>query len=294
MKRTSYISELREIIAAEKNRGRIITFVPTMGFLHQGHLSLIQQAKQKDAFLVVSIFVNPLQFGPNEDLSRYPRDIERDARLLEEAGVDALFHPTVEEMYPRAMLTFVEVKELDAMLCGATRPGHFRGVATVVSKLFHIVQPDMAFFGQKDYQQYLIIERMVKDLNLPVKICPVPIVREEDGLAMSSRNIFLTSEQRQEALVLSKSLNAAELSIQGGQRSAREIERQIREQITLESRGIIDYVEVRDAGDLSEVNEIKQSVLLALAVKFGTTRLIDNKVVEVEQNVQNDDEIKNS
>lgn len=294
MKRTSHISELREIIAAEKNRGRIITFVPTMGFLHQGHLSLIQQAKQKDAFLVVSIFVNPLQFGPNEDLSRYPRDIERDARLLEEAGVDALFHPTVEEMYPRAMLTFVEVKELDAMLCGATRPGHFRGVATVVSKLFHIVQPDMAFFGQKDYQQYLIIERMVKDLNLPVKICPVPIVREEDGLAMSSRNIFLTSEQRQEALVLSKSLNAAELSIQGGQRSAREIERQIREQITLESRGIIDYVEVRDAGDLSEVNEIKQSVLLALAVKFGTTRLIDNKVVEVEQNVQNDDEIKNS
>lgn len=294
MKRTSYISELREIIAAEKNRGRIITFVPTMGFLHQGHLSLIQQAKQKDAFLVVSIFVNPLQFGPNEDLSRYPRDIERDARLLEEAGVDALFHPTVEEMYPRAMLTFVEVKELDAMLCGATRPGHFRGVATVVSKLFHIVQPDMAYFGQKDYQQYLIIERMVKDLNLPVKICPVPIVREEDGLAMSSRNIFLTSEQRQEALVLSKSLNAAELSIQGGQRSAREIERQIREQITLESRGIIDYVEVRDAGDLSEVNEIKQSVLLALAVKFGTTRLIDNKVVEVEQNVQNDDEIKNS
>lgn len=294
MKRTSHISELREIIAAEKNRGRIITFVPTMGFLHQGHLSLIQQAKQKDAFLVVSIFVNPLQFGPNEDLSRYPRDIERDARLLEEAGVDALFHPTVEEMYPRAMLTFVEVKELDAMLCGATRPGHFRGVATVVSKLFHIVQPDMAFFGQKDYQQYLIIERMVKDLNLPVKICPVPIVREEDGLAMSSRNIFLTSEQRQEALVLSKSLNVAELSIQGGQRSAREIERQIREQITLESRGIIDYVEVRDAGDLSEVNEIKQSVLLALAVKFGTTRLIDNKVVEVEQNVQNDDEIKNS
>ncbi|MDO0823921.1 pantoate--beta-alanine ligase [Desulfosporosinus nitroreducens] len=285
MKRTSHIHELREMIAEEKKLGRKINFVPTMGFLHRGHLSLIEQAQQKDDFLVVSIFVNPLQFGPNEDLSRYPRDLERDVRLLEEAGVDALFHPTVEEMYPHPMLTFVEVGQLDGMLCGATRPGHFRGVTTVVNKLFNIVQPDRAFFGQKDYQQYLIIERMVRDLNLPIQICPVPIVREEDGLAMSSRNIFLTSEQRQKAQILSKSLAAAELSIQTGQRSAREIERQLRERITSESQGIIDYAEVRDAGDLSEVTEIKRPVLLALAVKFGTTRLIDNKVVEVKQNV---------
>lgn len=285
MKRTSHIVELREIIAAEKKGGRKIAFVPTMGYLHRGHLSLIKQAKQKNVFVVVSIFVNPLQFGPNEDLSRYPRDLERDARLVEEAGVDALFHPTVEEMYPRPMVTFVEVGELDKVLCGANRPGHFRGVATVVSKLFHIVQPDIAFFGQKDYQQYLIIDRMVKDLNLPIEICPVPIVRENDGLALSSRNIFLTPEQRQEALILSKSLNEAEKGILSGQRSAREIERQVREKITHESQGVIDYVEVRDALDLSEVTDIKRSVLLALAVKFGTTRLIDNKVVEVEQSV---------
>ncbi|HBV86559.1 MAG TPA: pantoate--beta-alanine ligase [Desulfosporosinus sp.] len=285
MKRTSRISELREIISSEKKRGRKIALVPTMGFLHRGHLSLIEQAKQTDAFVVLSIFVNPLQFGPNEDLSRYPRDLERDAHLVEEAGVDVVFHPSVEEMYPRPMLTFVEVGELDRVLCGSSRPGHFRGVATVVSKLFNIVQPDMAFFGQKDYQQYLIIERMVKDLSLPIEICPVPIVREEDGLAMSSRNIYLTAEQRLEALVLSKSLNEAERSIHGGQRSAREIERQIREKITLESHGVIDYVEVRDAGSLSDVTDIQSPVLLALAVKFGTTRLIDNKVVEVEQNV---------
>jgi len=284
VKTTSHIPELREIIALEKKRGKNIAFVPTMGFLHRGHLALIEQAKQTDAFVVLSIFVNPLQFGPKEDLSRYPRDLERDARLVEEAGVDALFHPTVEEMYPLPMVTFVEVDKLNTVLCGATRPGHFRGVATVVSKLFNIVQPDMAFFGQKDYQQYLIIERMVRDLNLPIEICPVPIVREKDGLAMSSRNIYLTSEQRQEALILSKSLNAAEISLRAGQRSAREIERQLRERITLESHGVIDYVEVRDAGDLSEVTDIKRPVLLALAVKFGTTRLIDNKVVEVDHN----------
>lgn len=285
MKRTSRISDLRDIITEEKKRGRKIAFVPTMGFLHHGHLTLIDQAKKTGAFLVVSIFVNPLQFGPNEDLTRYPRDIERDALLVEGVGVDVLFHPTVEEMYPDKMITFVEVGELDAMLCGANRPGHFRGVATVVNKLFNIVQPDMAFFGQKDYQQYLIIKRMVNDLNLPIQICLVPIVREDDGLAMSSRNIFLNPDQRQEALILSKSLNEAERSIKMGKKSAREIEEQIKESITIESQGVIDYVEVRDASDLTEVTDIKQPVLIALAVKFGTTRLIDNKVVEVKHDV---------
>ncbi|AET65843.1 pantoate--beta-alanine ligase [Desulfosporosinus orientis DSM 765] len=280
MKRTSHIQELCEIIASEKGRGRKIAFVPTMGYLHKGHLSLIEHARKTDAFLVVSIFVNPLQFGPNEDLGRYPRDIERDARLVEEAGVDVLFHPSVEEMYPRPMVTFVEVRELDAMLCGAARPGHFRGVATVVNKLFNIVQPDMAFFGQKDYQQYLIIKRMVADLSLPIEIFSVPIVREDDGLAMSSRNVYLTPEQRQEALVLFKSLNLAQKNIQAGERSARNLERQVREKINTESHGVIDYVEVRDACDLSEVTEITGPVILALAVKFGKTRLIDNKVVE--------------
>lgn len=285
MKRTSHISEVREIVLQAKHQGRDIALVPTMGYLHKGHLTLIEKAKQTGAFVVVSIYVNPLQFGPNEDYSRYPRDLERDARLLEDAGVDLLFHPTTEEMYPQPIITHVEVGQLDSVLCGAARPGHFQGVTTVVSKLFHIVQPDLAFFGQKDYQQYLIIRRMASDLNLPIKICSVPIVREEDGLALSSRNVFLTPEQRQEALILSRSLEEAEACIQARERSAREIETRIRERITNQSHGVIDYVEVRDAEDLSELAEIKGPVLIALAVRFGSTRLIDNKVVEVERYV---------
>ena len=285
MKRTSHIPELREIIALERNRGQKIALIPTMGYLHRGHLSLIEQAKQTGAFVVLSIFVNPLQFGPNEDYSSYPRDLERDASLVKDAGVDALFHPTPEEMYPRPMVTYVEVGQLDTVLCGAKRPGHFRGVATVVSKLFNIVQPDLAFFGQKDYQQYLVIQRMVSDLNLPIEVCPVAIVREEDGLALSSRNVFLTSEQRQEAKVLSQSLNEAEKLLRGGERSARELEKLLRDRISHQCHGVIDYVEVRDAGDLSEVTIIERPVLIALAVKFGATRLIDNKVVEVDPHV---------
>ena len=282
MKRTSHIPELREIIALERSKGRKIAFIPTMGYLHQGHLALVEQAKQTGAFVVLSIFVNPLQFGPKEDYASYPRDLERDAHLVEVAGVEALFHPTAEEMYPRPMVTYVEVGQLDTILCGAKRPGHFRGVVTVVSKLFHIIQPDLAFFGQKDYQQYLIIRRMVSDLNLPIEVCPVPIVREQDGLALSSRNVFLTAEQRQEALILSQSLNEAETLWRAGERSARVIETGMRERITQGSHGVIDYVEVRDAQDLSEVTNIENPVLIALAVRFGSTRLIDNKVMGVE------------
>lgn len=281
MKRTSHISELREIIAVERRRGQRIALIPTMGYLHRGHMALVERAKQTGAFIVLSIFVNPLQFGPNEDYSSYPRDLERDAHLVEMAGVNALFHPTFEEMYPRPMVTFVEVGQLDAVLCGAKRPGHFRAVATVVSKLFHIVQPDLAFFGQKDYQQYLVIQRMASDLNLPIEICAASIVREEDGLAISSRNVFLTPQQRREAVTLSQSLNEAEICLRAGERSAREIEKQLRDRISLQCHGVIDYVEVRDAGDLSEVTIIEHPVLIALAVKFGSTRLIDNKVVEV-------------
>ncbi|MDR3600143.1 MAG: pantoate--beta-alanine ligase [Desulfosporosinus sp.] len=285
MKRTSYISELREMLALERSRGRKIALIPTMGYLHQGHLALVERAKQTGAFVVLSIFINPLQFGPNEDYANYPRDVERDAHLVEAAGVDALFHPTSEEMYPSPMVTFVEVGQLDTVLCGAKRPGHFRGVVTVVCKLFHIVQPDFAFFGQKDYQQFLIIQRMVRDLNLPIEVCPVPIVREHDGLALSSRNIFLTSEQRQQALILSQSLNEAERLWRAGERSARVLERRLREQITRESQGVIDYAEVRNAQDLSEVTNIESPVVIALAVRFGSTRLIDNKVIGVEARV---------
>jgi pantoate--beta-alanine ligase len=285
LKRTSYIPELREILALERSQGRKIALIPTMGYLHRGHLALVERAQETGAFVVLSIFVNPLQFGPNEDYSSYPRDLERDACLVEKAGVDVLFHPTAQEMYPRPMMTYVDVGHLDTVLCGANRPGHFRGVVTVVSKLFHIVQPDLAFFGQKDYQQFLIIQRMVSDLNLPIEICPVPIIREEDGLALSSRNVYLTIEERREALCLSRSLEEAGKSIRAGERSAREIELRLRESITRESNGVIDYVEVRDAGDLSELTEINGTVLIALAVRFGSTRLIDNKVVEVETHV---------
>ena len=274
------ISELREVLQGQKDKGSRIALVPTMGYLHRGHMTLVEQAKRDGAYVVMSIFVNPLQFGPNEDFSRYPRDFDRDAKLAKEAGVDLIFNPEVEEMYPSQNLTHVEVGELGESLCGASRPGHFRGVTTVVSKLFHIVQPDRAYFGQKDYQQYLIIRQMVRDLNFPIEIIPVPIVREADGLALSSRNVYLTPEQRQEALVLNRSLKEAEAWIRSGERSAEAIEEQIREKISRESSGEIDYVEVRSAESLEKTFEITTAVIIALAVRFGTTRLIDNSIVE--------------
>ncbi|HVJ50494.1 pantoate--beta-alanine ligase [Desulfitobacterium sp.] len=275
------ISEVREIIAGQKEKGKRIALVPTMGYLHQGHLTLAKQAKQKGTFVVMSIFVNPLQFGPNEDLSRYPRDLEHDAKLAQEAGVDLIFHPSVEEMYPQKNRTTVQVSELGNALCGLSRPGHFNGVTTVVSKLFHIVQPDYAYFGQKDYQQYLIVRQMVRDLNFSIEVISVPIVREEDGLALSSRNVFLTPEQRQEAVVLSQCLAEAETFIRQGERNVEQIEEKIRQKITGESSGEIDYVEVRSAENLEKPEVITEPIVIALAVKFGTTRLIDNRIVEV-------------
>lgn len=275
------ISEVREIIAEQRKKGLQIALVPSMGYLHQGHMSLVKQAKQEGTFVVMSIFVNPLQFGPNEDFSRYPRDLEHDAKLAREAGVDLIFHPSVEEMYPQKNRTTVEVSELGNALCGLFRPGHFNGVTTVVSKLFHIVQPNRAYFGQKDYQQYLIIRQMVRDLNFPIEVISVPIVREEDGLALSSRNIFLTPEQRKEAVVLSQSLVEAEVLIQQGEHSVVRIEEMIRQKINKQSSGVVDYIEVRSAENLEKPETINEPVVIALAVKFGTTRLIDNRVVEV-------------
>jgi pantoate--beta-alanine ligase len=275
------ISEVREIIAEQRKKGLQIALVPTMGYLHQGHLSLVKQAKQEGTFVVMSIFVNPLQFGPTEDFSRYPRDLEHDAKLAREAGVDLIFHPSVEEMYPQKNRTTVEVSELGNALCGLFRPGHFNGVTTVVSKLFHIVQPNRAYFGQKDFQQYLIIRQMVRDLNFPIEVISVPIVREEDGLALSSRNIFLTPEQRKEAVVLSQSLAEAEVLIQQGEHSVVRIEEMIRQKINKQSSGVVDYIEVRSAENLEKPETINEPVVIALAVKFGTTRLIDNRVVEV-------------
>lgn len=279
MKRVGTIAELRRVVAEARQSGKTIAFVPTMGYLHEGHLKLVETACDDKTWVVMSIFVNPLQFGPNEDFTRYPRDLERDVQLAEEAGVDLLFHPSVEEMYPMPSQFQVEVGRLSQVLCGASRPGHFSGVATVITKFFNLVQPDRAYFGKKDYQQYLIIQRLVQEFNFPVEIVGVPIVREPDGLAKSSRNTFLSPEERQEAVVLYQSLQDAQTLIKAGERNPTVVVEQIKARIA-ETRGVIDYVEVRGAGDLTETDLIQGPVLIALAVRFGTTRLIDNLVTE--------------
>jgi len=279
MQRTGQIAEVRQIIQQARSLGQKIALVPTMGYLHEGHLALVAAAQRAEAFIVMSIFVNPLQFGPNEDFERYPRDLERDAHLAAGAGVDLLFHPDVKEMYPEVVEATVRVETMENLLCGASRPGHFRGVATVVSKLLHIVQPDQAFFGLKDYQQYLIIKKMARDLNFPVEIIGVPIVRESDGLAKSSRNVYLSPQERAEAVVLYQSLSLAAAAIREGERDPRKIEALIRQKIS-ETSGRIDYVEVRNAADLAAVERIEQTVVIAVAVYFKTTRLIDNLVVQ--------------
>lgn len=250
-----------------------------MGYFHEGHLSLMRAARKENDVVVVSLFVNPTQFGPNEDLDRYPRDFDRDQRLAAEVGVDAIFAPTPEEMYPPGYATYVEVERLSQGLCGQSRPGHFRGVATVVCKLFNIVQPDRAYFGQKDFQQQLIIRRMVRDLNFPLTIVTVPTVREPDGLAMSSRNAYLSPEERKSALALIRSLKQGEALIRSGERQAQKIRQAMAETLGSDPRVCIDYVEVRDPESLEPVFTIDGEVLLAVAAFVGQTRLIDNLVV---------------
>jgi pantoate--beta-alanine ligase len=277
----SEIAPLRSAVTEARRNGRTIGLVPTMGALHAGHLSLIAAARAQTDFVVVSIFVNPTQFGPNEDLSRYPRPQERDLELCGEAGVDLVFHPPPEVVYPPGYRTFVEVTGLQDVLCGATRPGHFRGVATVVLKLFNLVQPDRAFFGQKDAQQVRIVQRMVADLNVPVEVCVCPTVREADGLALSSRNAYLNVEERQRAAVLYRALTEARGQIEAGERHAKVIRRRMSEQIAVIPEAILDYAAVVDADKLEDVAEIvgDRPVLLAVAVKFGGTRLIDNLLI---------------
>ncbi len=275
------ISEVRELVRAERSTGKSMGLVPTMGYLHQGHLQLMREAKKDCDMVVISIFVNPTQFGPGEDLECYPRDFERDHALAEEMGIDAIFYPSVEEMYPPGFNTKVELNSLTGCLCGKSRPGHFSGVATVVTKLFNIVLPDRAYFGQKDAQQVLVIRRIVEDLNMPVDIVTVPTVREEDGLALSSRNVYLTPEQRRSAAVLFKSLKAAEKAVEQGERDAGTILRLVRDMVSSVPEAGIDYIELRNNLDLNPVEVIDCPVLLALAVRFGQTRLIDNTVLEV-------------
>jgi pantoate--beta-alanine ligase len=270
------VAEMKSLARGWRREGRRIGFVPTMGYLHEGHLSLVRESKRRTDVTVVSIFVNPTQFGPNEDFQKYPRDLGQDSAFLRAAGVDALFYPDAAEIYPPGYRTFVEVEGLQDRLCGRSRPGHFRGVATVVLKLFGIVAPDLAFFGAKDAQQVLIIRRMAVDLDLDVEVVTCPLVREPDGLALSSRNAYLGPEERKAALVLSASLRWAEKAVEAGERDARRLVAGIRRIIEAEPRVRIDYVEAVDPESLESVAEVRGEVLVAWAAFVGATRLIDN------------------
>ncbi len=275
------LKETKEIIRKIKKEGKSIGFVPTMGYLHQGHVSLIHQARQENDFVVVSIFVNPTQFGPNEDFEKYPRDLDRDAMLCKEAGTDLIFHPEASLIYPDNYMTYVDVNQITEKLCGASRPGHFRGVTTIVNKLFNIVEADRAYFGQKDAQQVAVIQKMVEDLNMNIEIIPCPIVREADGLAMSSRNVYLNQEERKAALVLSRSLFNARNAVSSGLKDAAALKAEIISTIASEPLTNIDYVEVVDARTLRDIEKLQGEILIALAVKIGKTRLIDNIRLEV-------------
>ena len=272
------IADLKEQIKAWKNEGLSIAFVPTMGYLHEGHLSLIEACKEDK--IVVSIFVNPLQFSPGEDLATYPRDLRRDARLCEENGVDLLFAPQVAEFYPSDFSSFVDMSGLSERLCGAKRAGHFRGVCTVLMKFFHLIQPDRAYFGQKDAQQCAVVARMVEDLNLPLELVVCPIVREEDGLAKSSRNVYLNALEREAALVLSRAIFLGERMVKEGERRAEVILEAMRGEIQKESLARVDYISLVDPHSLEDLERIEGGVLGAVAVYIGRTRLIDNFLLQ--------------
>ena len=273
------IAQMRAWNDGERRAGRRIAFVPTMGFLHDGHLALVRSAKARGDRLVVSIFVNPAQFSPGEDFSGYPRDFKRDCELLQAESVDVLFHPAVEEMYPQGGQTHVEVERLSQPLCGALRPGHFRGVATVVTKLFNIVQPHLAVFGEKDYQQLQVIRRLVRDLSMDVEIVGHPIVREPDGLALSSRNAYLTQAERAAAVCLSRALCRAERLFRRGETSAPALARHVLAELEKEPLARVEYVRVCDTETLDEIQNIDDRALLALAVRIGKARLIDNRIL---------------
>ncbi len=256
-----------------------VGFVPTMGYLHEGHLALVRKARAENPSVIVSIFVNPTQFGPSEDFNKYPRDPQRDLALLGKEGTDVVFMPSAEEMYPPNFKGWVEVGKIAERLEGASRPGHFRGVATVVARLFDIVQPDRAYFGQKDAQQLLVIKQMVADLNLSLEIVAVPTVREADGLAMSSRNTYLNPEERKQATVLYQALTLAQKLYSDGERDAQTIRRQMTELIQKQPLADIDYISIADAKTLDELDEVRPPALVSMAVKIGRTRLIDNDVI---------------
>jgi len=279
MKISQTIEDARAISRSAKHSGKRVGLVPTMGALHEGHLSLVRAAKTRCDVVAVSIFVNPTQFGPSEDFSKYPRNFERDQQLLEKEGVDLVFAPSVDEMYPRGAVTYVTVEGLSERLCGRSRPGHFRGVTTVVSKLFHISEPDKAFFGQKDAAQAAVIRRMVRDLNFPVEIVVCPIVREPDGLAMSSRNAYLDPQQRDSALVLYRSLSRVQEMFKAGERQISRLLSAGKEMFVQEPSVRLDYFEIVDPDTLEPVAQIAKPALVAVAAFLGSTRLIDNLVL---------------
>lgn len=281
MKVVKTVREVREIVTAWRKEGLSVGLVPTMGFLHEGHQSLISTSAAQNDRTVVSVFVNPIQFGPNEDLETYPRDLERDKKAVEEAGGDLIFNPEPDEMYPPHFTSFIDTTETTELLCGAVRPVHFRGVCTVVGKLFNIVGPDRAYFGQKDAQQLATIRRFARDLNFPLEIVACPIVREADGLAKSSRNTYLNKEERQAALILSKSLKKGREAIEAGERDAQTVIGIITESLKTEPLARIDYVEVVDFENIQRTPRIEGEVLVAIAVYIGRTRLIDNFIVNV-------------
>jgi len=276
MKTVTTVAVMKAAVGKLRAQGRTIGFVPTMGYLHEGHLSLVRECRKRADVTVASIFVNPLQFGPREDFRRYPRDPERDASLLEKEGVDILFLPSDREMYPEGYRTSVEVAGLQDKLCGRSRPGHFKGVATVVLKLFNIVRPDCAYFGQKDAQQVIVLRRMAEDLNMDIEIRAMPTVREPDGLAMSSRNSYLKAEERRAALVLFRSLEEARRMFENGERAASRIRERLLTRIASEPLAKLDYAEIVDPISLDPVEGIDGEALVALAVYVGKTRLIDN------------------
>ncbi len=279
MKISGKIDEVRAQVKEWKKQGLSVARVPTMGYLHEGHKSLMERARKENDKVVVSIFVNPMQFGPNEDLESYPRDLDRDSKICEAAGVDLIFHPEVEEMYGPDFHAYVDMHTLPEKLCGASRPVHFRGVQTVVSKLFHIIPADRAYFGQKDAQQLAIIRRMVMDLNFDIEIIGCPIIREEDGLAKSSRNTYLSEEERKQAVILNQSLEAAMDAINAGEKDAAKVKQIIIDKLHTCPLAKIDYVEVVSFDTIQPIEKVEGAVLIAIAVYIGTTRLIDNRII---------------
>ena len=275
------VEDVRKQVKVWRERGLSVGLVPTMGYLHEGHKSLIDKAVEQNDCVVVSVFVNPIQFGPTEDLATYPRDLEHDAAICEEAGADLIFHPQPGEMYYDDFCTYIDMDNLTKGLCGRTRPTHFRGVCTVVGKLFHIVGPDRAYFGQKDAQQLAVIRRMVRDLNFPLQIVGCPIVREEDGLAKSSRNTYLSPEERKAAVILHKGLEKGEEMVRAGERDAGKVKKAICDIIESEPLAKIDYVDIVDFDNIQEKEVLEGSVLAAVAVYIGKTRLIDNFIITI-------------